>query len=294
MEKQYFSDDFTILNKIGKGSFGEVYLTEDKKGHKWASKVEEKRSNSRLRDEYNIYKKIHRLGPSYGIPKILKFLETPQYNIMVMELLGPSLDALFTEYDKKFDIGTVLKIAIETVSLLKEFHNAGFIHRDIKPNNFLVGFDNKIDQLYIMDFGLSKQYINKGKHIDFRSERSLIGTARYASLNIHFGLEPSRRDDLESTGYMFVYLIKGCLPWQGLKKGKKLSQMDKIGEVKLLTQLETLCEGLPSCFFDYLTYCRKLKFDETPDYEYLQNLFINTANKNNIKLEYIWTCDKQH
>lgn len=287
--KQYLSDNYTLLDKIGSGSFGEVFITEDKYGRRWASKVEEKRLNSRLRDEYNIYKKIHKSGLIRGIPKILNFIETPQYNILIMELLGPSLDHLFNENQKIFDMATILKIGYDSVTLLENLHKSGFVHRDIKPNNFLIGYGNNNDRLYIMDFGLSKQYMINSKHIDFRSERSPIGTARYASLNVHFGIEPSRRDDMESTGYVLVYLAKGSLPWQGLKKNKKMTQMEKIGEVKLSTALQKLCEGLPSCFFNYITYCRKLRFEETPDYNYLRSLFTNTAEELGIELKYMWS-----
>ena len=216
-----------------------------------------------------------------------ELLQTDEYNILIMELLGGmNLDDLFDRVDKKFSIPTVLYLGVEIVKLIAGLHKSGYIHRDIKPNNFLIGIKNK-QKIYLTDFGLSKKYLVGGKHFNETFNHGLVGTARYSSINMHMGFEPARRDDLESIGYMLVYFTKGKLPWQGLAKDKK-NFVDKIFDVKLSTKLETLCKDLPKCFIEYLKYCKELKFDDTPNYDYLIGLFQDEITKNNYICEYEW------
>lgn len=283
-------NDFKFIDKLGSGSFGEVYLVEDLKHRQYAVKIEEKSEHSRLNEENKIYKRLKKAGITSGIPKVYKTIDTPEYNIMLMELLGKNLDDLLTESQNKFQMGTVLKLGYDIVSLLEKIHNANLLHRDIKPNNFMIGNGKNRDKLYIMDFGLSKQYITKdNNHIAFKVDRSLVGTARYASINIHLGYEPSRRDDLEAVGYMLIYFIKGTLPWKGLKKkNSKMDQIHLIKRVKLCTTIDKLCSDLPKEFTEYIKYCRNLKFDEKPDYDYMRNLFTKMSNDLNIEMKYEW------
>ena len=289
-------DDYILLEELGSGSFGEVYLAQYKKGGYLAMKVEEKKKSvaSKVYNEYKIYRKLHKEGYNMGIPKIYDFLETSEYNILVMQLLGPSLEDIFILCKRKFKIQTVFKLAEQIMDLMENLHKTGYIHRDIKPHNFLIGRNQNKSQIYITDFGLSKRYIVDRQHIKYRDGRSLIGTARYASVNMHMGLEPSRRDEMESIGYMFIYLLKGSLPWQGMRQHKdKGKGLDKVGEIKMYTSLDVLCNGLPSCFKDYLSHCKKLKFDETPNYEYLKNLFRTSINKLKIVPQYEWCQEEE-
>lgn len=287
-ETSILSNDYAMIELIGKGSFGEVYLAQCKTGGFVAAKIEERKQTPRIYNEYKIYKHLHTSNFEIGLPKIYDFIQTKDYNIMVMQLLGPSLEDLFNKYNRKFKISTTLKLGEQIVGLLQQMHEANYIHRDIKPNNFLIERDKYSSQIFIMDFGLSKKYMTTNQHIKFRDQRSLIGTARYASINMHMGFEPSRRDDLESVGYMLIYFLKGSLPWQGVKKKDHNAHLEKIGEIKMCTKLETLCKDIPDCFNKYLKYCRELKFEEKPDYNYLKKIFEETSIKMKIELKYEW------
>jgi serine/threonine protein kinase len=290
IKKNLLEDDYIFEWLLGKGSFGEVWQVIDKKTkRKMAFKIETKKDSNKamLRDEYKIYLNLINGGVKEGIPKIYEFLQTPMYNILVMELLDKSVEKIFTEYDNKFTLSTVLLLGINMIKLLENVHNAGYIHRDIKPNNFMVSAEN--NKLYIMDFGLSKKYrLQDNKHISLKTGKSITGTPRYVSANVHMGLEPSRRDDLISVGYMLIYFIKGKLPWQGKGKKNKNSGEDVVGNIKLCIKTHELCKGIDTCFQEYLTYCMNLKFDTEPDYNYLQSIFEKTAKDKEIKLEYEW------
>lgn len=286
-------DNYKYLIELGKGSFGSVWRVIDRKSKKeYAIKIEDKNNKSRLKNEYKIYRRLTDQGISYGIPRIKKYFESNDKCYLLMQLLGKSLDQVINDLPGPFDLVTVLKLGIEMTQLLEMIHSVGYIHRDIKPNNFLTGTKNNKDNLFIMDFGLSKKYINNNEHIKFRVERSLIGTARYASINIHLGYEPSRRDDLESVGYMLVYFLKGKLPWQGLKKRKNYDHIKLIGDCKMKTSLNELCHHLPPCFHEYIKYSRSLKFEEKPNYKYLKGLFYKMVREKDLDLKYLWEDEK--
>jgi serine/threonine protein kinase len=282
-------DIYKFLKEIGSGSFGSVYrVVERKTNIEYAVKIEEKNNKSRLKNEYKIYKKMKECGVTFGIPQIKHYWESEKRCYLFMQLLGKSLDQMLNDLPGPFDLPTVLLLGIQITTLLEVIHSTGFIHRDIKPNNFLIGTGRDIDSIFIMDFGLSKKYINDNEHIKMKVDRSLVGTARYASINVHQGFEPSRRDDLESVGYMLVYFLIRKLPWQGLKKNKNGDHIKIIGECKMKTSLDELCKNLPPCFKEYISYCRSLKFEETPNYKYLKKLFYSAAAEKKINLKYLW------
>lgn len=176
-------------------------------------------------------------------------------------------------------------------------HSRHFLHRDIKPDNFLIGIGKKQHYVYVIDFGLAKRFRDpkSGEHIPYRDGKNLTGTARYASVNTHLGIEQSRRDDLESLGFVLMYFNKGSLAWQGLPARTKKEKYEKIRDKKLSTSIESLTKGLPEEFAIYLNYCRSLKFEEKPDIGYLRKLFKDLFYRMGYEYDFVfdWMVKKQ-
>jgi casein kinase 1/casein kinase I family protein HRR25 len=214
---------------------------------------------------------------------------------MVLDLLGPSLEDLFNYCGRRFNLKTVLMIADQLLCRLEYCHSKNFIHRDVKPDNFLIGLGKRAQICHVIDFGLAKKYRDPKthQHIPYRENKNLTGTARYASINTHIGIEQSRRDDLESLGYVLMYFTRGSLPWQGLKANTKKQKYEKIMEKKMSTPIEALCKGYPgeAEFRSYFEYCRALRFDDKPDYAYLKRLFKELFFRKGFQLDamFDWT-----
>ncbi|EDO19406.1 hypothetical protein Kpol_1002p53 [Vanderwaltozyma polyspora DSM 70294] len=274
---------FRIGRKIGSGSFGDIYHgTNLISGEEVAIKLESIRSrHPQLDYESRVYKY---LSGGVGIPFVRWFGREGEYNAMVMDLLGPSLEDLFNYCHRKFSFKTVIMLALQMICRIQYIHGRSFIHRDVKPDNFLMGVGRRGSTVHVIDLGLSKKYrdFNTHRHIPYRENKSLTGTARYASVNTHLGIEQSRRDDLESLGYVLIYFCKGSLPWQGLKATTKKQKYDRILEKKLCITVDSLCAGLPKEFSEFILYCKNLKFDERPDYLYVAKLFKDLS----IRLDY--------
>lgn len=205
------------------------------------------------------------------------------HNILVIDLLGPSLEDLFDLCGRRFSTKTVVMVARQMLSRVQTIHEKNLIYRDIKPDNFLIGRPNSksANLVCVVDFGMAKQYRDPKtkQHIPYRERKSLSGTARYMSINTHLGREQSRRDDLEALGHVFMYFLRGGLPWQGLKAATNKQKYEKIGEKKQTTAIKDLCADYPEQFGQYLSYVRNLGFEDTPDYEHLRELFLQALSR---------------
>jgi len=269
-----FFNKYRLVEKLGEGTFGMIFKCESTDGL-CAFKFEKKRYGRRslLKAESEVMIELK----GFGIPKIISYIENDDYNIMIMELLGKSLEVLAQQYaDEKLSLKTCCMLGIEMLKILKKVHDNHFIHRDIKPDNFAIGYSDQ-SQLYLIDFGLAKQYRNAKtlQQKPMQKNKKLTGTARYASINALRGYDQSRRDDLESIGYVLAYLLRGNLPWQGIVVKTKEEKYAKILYRKQSITSEQLFFGFPNELCTYINYCKNLGYEEEPKYDYLTDLFKN-------------------
>ncbi|KAG8367216.1 hypothetical protein BUALT_Bualt16G0049500 [Buddleja alternifolia] len=283
---------YRLGRKIGSGSFGEIYLgTNYQTNEEVAIKLENvKTKHPQLLYESKLYRILQ---GGTGIPNVRWFGVEGDYNVLAMDLLGRSLEDLFNFCNRKLSLKTVLMLADQMINRVEFVHTKSFLHRDIKPDNFLMGLGRRANQVYIIDFGLAKKYRDGAthQHIPYRENKNLTGTARYASMNTHLGIEQSRRDDLESLGFVLMYFLRGSLPWQGLRAGTKKQKYEKISEKKVSTSIESLCRGYPTEFASYFHYCRSLRFEDKPDYAYLKRIFRDLFIREGFQFDYVfdWT-----
>eukprot|EP00818_Percolomonas_sp_WS_P010770 CAMPEP_0117445474 /NCGR_PEP_ID=MMETSP0759-20121206/5815_1 /TAXON_ID=63605 /ORGANISM="Percolomonas cosmopolitus, Strain WS" /LENGTH=374 /DNA_ID=CAMNT_0005237653 /DNA_START=162 /DNA_END=1283 /DNA_ORIENTATION=+ len=224
-----------------------------------------------------------------GVPQLYWYGTEGDFNVMVISLLGPSLEDLFTLCSRKFSLKTVLMLADQFMKRVQILHQYGLIHRDLKPENLLMGVGNQAHLVFLVDLGLAKRYRDRlGMHIDYKDNKKLTGTARYASVNTHLGFEQSRRDDLESLGYVLMYFLRGSLPWQNLHAPTKSEKYARISQKKMGTDVTTLCEGYPKEFATYLSYVRSLRFEDKPDYQKLRKLFRDLFVREGFMMDHIF------
>jgi casein kinase 1, epsilon len=277
---------YKILKKIGEGAFGKIFSgINNNTNEEVAIKIEEDNNTSVLKNEARMYTTLREIE---GIPKMRAWGKEGKFNYLVIDHLGNSLEDLKIKNSGKLGLKTVLFLGIQMIERIEAVHSTGIIHRDIKPDNFLIGnYDNR-NMLYLIDFGLAKTYLKNEKHVNIENNRNITGTARYISINIHKGILPSRRDDMESIGYILLYLLNGELPWQGLNAvsidGKKKLICNIKSEIKLW---DMYSDTIPGEIFLFIDYCRKLNFEETPDYQYLKDILNNLYKHNGYKHDII-------
>ena len=290
LNKKYFSK-FRTIKKLGEGSFGKVYKAEYNNEY-FALKFENRsKGQSLLENEATIMTYLK--GPN--IPFIKSFGYSGEYNILVMQLMDKSLEDIFNKR-KKFSVKTTCMLGYQMVTVLQYIHDRHIIHRDIKPDNFVMGANENNAHLYLLDFGLAKKYRSSRTLIQYPlvKKKKLTGTARYASIHALEEWEQSRRDDLESVGYVLMYFLRGGLPWQGLKIRSKEDRYKKILAKKKETSSEDLCLGFPDEFRQFVEYTRNLEYTEQPDYDRLKSSFYNLVTKKmgeNFDFKYDWTTE---
>ena len=287
-------DSFLLQNKllfkkyhpikpIGKGTFSTVYLSLNIKTNIYVAIKAEKRSSQSevelLESEAFLLYSLR----GFGIPEVLSYGRTKNHNILVMPLLGESLLDIFILRNVPVNINDICVVGIQILDRIEWVHSNNIVYRDIKPENFLFGKKDK-DVLYLIDFGLCRKYKSSktGKHIKPRNLGKFTGTSRYASVYAMAGNEQSRRDDIESIGYMIIFLMKKKLPWQGIKANSYKECYNKLYLMKKHIKLENLCKGLPIEIFEYMKNAKNLKFEQEPDYKYLKNLFRLILKRNKI------------
>ena len=273
------------LKLIGKGTFSNVYLSLNTKTNKYVE-IKKKKKNSNgvelLESEAFLLYSLR----GFGIPEVLSYGRTKTHNILVLPLLGNSLLDLFISRNKNIHINDICLLAIQILDRIEWIHSNNIVYRDIKPENFLFGKKDP-EVLYLIDFGLCRKYKSSttGKHIKPKNMGKFTGTSRYASLYAMAGNEQSRRDDIESIGYMIIFLMKKKLPWQGIKGNSYKECYHKLYMMKKYIEIKELCKGLPGEIIDYMNYARRLKFEEEPNYKYLKDLFNNILKKHNFNFD---------
>ena len=290
LDRKYFSK-FLTIKKLGEGSFGKVYKAEYNNEY-YALKFENRTKGQNLLENEALILSYLK-GPN--IPEFVYFDHSGEYNILVMQLMGQSLEDIFNKR-KKFSVKTTCMLGYQMLNVLQYMHDKHIIHRDIKPDNFVMEAKANNAHLYLLDFGLAKKYRSSRTLLQYPliKKKKLTGTARYASIHALEELEQSTRDDMESVGYVIMYFLRGNLPWQGLKIKSKEDKYRKILDKKKETSSKELCINFPDEFREYVEYSRNLDYEEEPKYEKYRNKFYElVCNKMGESFDFVydWTTE---
>ena len=289
---QIIFNKYRIIKRLGRGSFGNIFLVEYQ-NKLYAMKLENTKKGYYILDK-EVYLMIHLYGPR--IPYVKSFGQCGYYNVLVMELLGKSLEDIKSILpSKKMTIPCICKLSYQMLQILEHIHKRSFIHRDVKPENFIMGLGPNNKFLYMIDFGFAKTYRDPTTlaHYPLKKNDGITGTARYASINTLRGFTQSRKDDLESLAYVIIYLSKGTLPWANITSDNKDELYNLITKVKFETTVENLCSGLPQQFLDFVRYIRGMTFEQEPDYKYLRNLFLIALQNTGGKMDFCYDWDNR-
>lgn len=268
-------DKYRLGRKIGSGSRGDVYLgTHVETKEEVAVKFEATNCKQpRLINEAKIHKI---LAGGIGVPALHWYGVKGDFNVMVVELLGPSLQKLFVDCNSKFSLKTLVMLADQMINRIEYLHRKNLVHCDITPNVFRMGLGKKATQVHLIDFGSAKTYRNVAtkQHIPQKEQEwgSISGAFEYLSLNAQRGVAQSRRDDLESLGYVLVHFNPGGLPWELVEPRDRKEWHQEVSALKRRTPVEELCQHIPDEFVTFLNYCRNLAFEAQPDYSKLRKL----------------------
>jgi serine/threonine protein kinase len=277
---------YRLTKLIGVGSSGLVYKGRNERtGRHVAVKLESKDARQpRVFYEAKVYKALSAKRQKLSKEKAVDQVSFPtvhwhgsagDYNAMVMDLLGPTLEDIFIAESRVFQFKTISKLGSEILENLKHVHSRGFVHRDVQPENFVVSIDGR-STTHLIDFGFAKKYRDQAGHIPCVSGKRSLGNMFFSSYNAHIGLQQSRRDDLESAAYMLLYFSQGALPWMATIDEEYISELKG-------KSLDVLFKDAPTELKEFLRYCRKLKFDETPDYAFLRRLIVSMGNRSDEK-----------
>lgn len=292
-----FGGRFRVQALLGSGGFGDVYRgIQESTKLPVAIKLEKITSRaSFLFHEARVMQEIQK-QPHDGPPPLalLKYFgQEGNYRMLIMNLMGPSLEDIH-EKRRRFSLKTTLMLGIQMLHRLEFVHECGYVHRDLKPDNFLLGLGEHKNRIFLIDFGLSSRYrASDGSHREMQEGKNFIGTARYASARTHEGYSQSRRDDIEQLVYVMIYLYRGRLPWTGLQIQNRDEKEHKIGCMKHTLSYTEICRGCPHAFVLLLNYARKMNFDEQPAYHMMRGLMMKELSDRCHELDNVFDWDEE-